>query len=331
MENFLPVALGTCAYCGCRDEVVRPARCRLARETSDADGSNSASAFELAGEVGTCDVCAYALGHAWKRARGERVAAVVPYLARTYVLLPRLRAGRSAQDVSAYEFLAGEGGGLPSIPFLRKKDPGALAGWLEEQYGVVTWSEVTKTCYLGYSGDAEFSEVVFARAWGRTLDSRGASLALASFASLLSEPTPDAGFYLGVKAAFEGLLWRAEVAPEGNSPCVFMREPAVRYLRYQLADDAERAALCEDEAMVSACQSVMSPEELEVAACFVRAREAADDRSRAAVAREEARIEERGVAFVGEDDEDEDQSADEGGEDGQVGEGFVRARRPLAR
>lgn len=336
MENFAAAAPGTCAYCGDREVVVRPAKCSLGRETRDVEGSSSSHTFEHVGQLGVCDVCAYALGHAWKKVRGERVSEVSPYVARTYVLVPRLPEGKSEQDVSAYEFLVGEDGGLPSVEFLKCRDPKALSSWLVRQYGVATWVETVRRCYLGYSGSAEFSEVVLAWAWGRPLLSMGHHVyKFASFGTLLARPTPDAGFYLGVKAAFEGLLWRSEAVPEGNRLSVCLRESAMRYLRYHLAGDDDRSALLlsgEDESMVDLCRGVMTPEELEVAAVLDRSREVAQGRTRALAAKEEVRAEARGAAYEGDATTEDVGGEDLGGEDGgQVDEGFVRERRPLVR
>jgi hypothetical protein len=231
---------------------------------------------------GACDLCSYALRHAWQRAQGERVVAVSPHLVRTYALVPRLRKGRSASDVSGYEFLIDHldlDGRLPSADFL---PPGGLFPWLGKQYGVVTWEETTRRCYLGYDGRADFAEVVFAWAWGR--DPRAAVKSIfQDFAYLLAEPSADAGFYLGVKAAFEALLWRQEVEGDEAAPCVLVREPAMRYLGSQARrgggrDDGEG----DDSTMVEIYRSAMSPEEIKVVAFVLGAEERRREAAKAA-------------------------------------------------
>jgi hypothetical protein len=208
-------------------------------------------------EIGVCDPCAYVLGHAWRRELGQLVRATSPRVARTYVLVPRLPAGRSETDIASYEFLTTSDGGLPHASFTKSS---ILRSWLQDAFGCVTWEPVFRQCYLGYAASGDFSEVVLAGAWGKEPGSK-TWRSFATFGELLGKPTPDAGFYLGVKAAFEGLLWRREVQPEGNALCTFMREPAMRYLAAQLAGERSE----EDPAMVEMFRTMMTADELEVA------------------------------------------------------------------
>jgi hypothetical protein len=239
--HHLPPTRGTCVFCGETERII-------SWPTSD-------------GGLGVCDLCTYALRHAWQKLRGELPRATTPSLVRTYALVPRLRAGRSEEDVSGYEFAVLENGDLPYAEWLKTDD--ALCSWLG-RLNIQAWPETLRPCYLGYAGSADFSEVKLVWAWGKSLGSlvvsQLSSYKFTSFAELLALPTPDAGFYLGVKAAFESLLWRREVAPEGNELCVFLREPAMRYLRSLDGVSGE-----DDEAMVDVCHRAMSAEELEVA------------------------------------------------------------------
>ena len=184
---------------------------------------------EKALKLGVCDVCSYALRHFWQRAQGERIAAVSPRLVRTYALVPRLPEGRLPEDVSAYEFLVDSQGALPYLEFGKSSDD--LVSLLAERYGVRAWAETLRSCYLGYAGSADFSEVLMPWAWGKVVGGgQIRACRFASFAALLADPTPDAGFYLGVKAAFEALLWKREVGPGEGAPHTYLREPAMRYL-----------------------------------------------------------------------------------------------------
>lgn len=274
-DLFLPAEVGTCLFCGERETVVR--------SKNTVDAGLGIFATDAGNMGGVCDVCSYALRHVWQRARGERIAAVSPRLVRTYALVPRLPEGRLAEDVSAYEFLVTFEGGLPYVELARS--PQDLVRHLAAHYGVVTWAEALRSCYLGYSGSTDFSEVLTPWAWGkqvnRAVDSFGRGRRFANFATLLAEPTPDAGFYLGIKAAFEAILWKREVglAPEG-APYTFMREPAVRYLAHQLrlvpSGESE-----DDPSMIEVCHGAMSPDELDVAVYLENLRENASRSSAA--------------------------------------------------
>lgn len=259
LSLFSSPAKGTCLFCSSAEPnaVIAP--------------TMFSSIDRKLGPVGVCDVCSYALRHAWQRAQGERIAAVSPHLVRTYVLVPRLPKDREPVDVSAYEFLVDGNGGLPYVEFPTEKGPRSLGDTLLRQYTVATWRETMRPCYLGYSGSADFSEVLLAWAWGKSLapahQSQGSLSKFATFATLLGKPTPDAGFYLGVKAAFESLLWKHEVDPESNLLSVVMREPAMRYLRFkqkelgQLGPSDVSNSDMDDSSMIDLCRAAMTTDE----------------------------------------------------------------------
>ena len=108
-------------------------------------------------------------------------------------------------------------------------------------------------------------------AWGKVPGIGRRRQVFGTFADLFHDPTADAGFYLGVKAAFESLLWRVE-ATEGNRLCVVMREAALRYLECKLPgalgsdgeDDDGDDGDDEDPTMVEVYHAAASPEELNV-------------------------------------------------------------------
>ena len=267
LSLFSSPAKGTCLFCSSAEPntVIAP--------------TIFSSIDRKLGPVGVCDVCSYALRHAWQRAQGERIAAVSPHLVRTYVLVPRLPKDREPIDVSAYEFLVDGGGGLPHVEFPAEKGPRSLGDTLLRQYAVTTWRETMRPCYLGYSGSADFSEVLLVWAWGKSLapahQSPGSSFKFATFAALLGKPTPDAGFYLGIKAAFESLLWKHEVDPESNLLSVVMREPAMRYLRFKQKElgqlGASDASDMDDTSMMDLCRATMTTEERAVASLLENA------------------------------------------------------------
>jgi hypothetical protein len=219
--------------------------------------------------LGVCDLCSYALRHAWKRELGEIVCATTPRTMRTYLLVPRLPEGRSELDVSAYEFLVdplrpegrvadprvADPRVADSLPYLDFCTATEMVAKLSDLLKIVTWPATLREVYLGYAGTGDFASVMLAWAWGDVPGARRQQK-FASFAELLSRPTPDAGFYLGVKAAFEALLWRHEVGAEMDDAslrlCVHLGEGAVRVL--------------EDESspMTAMFRANLDPSELEV-------------------------------------------------------------------
>jgi hypothetical protein len=265
---------------------------------------------------GVCDLCAHALVHAWRREHGQLVIATSPKVARTYFLVPRLLAGRSDTDIASYELLVNPDGGLPSLPLVK---PWHHVVWLRDTHGCVTWEPMFRQCYLGYAASGDFSEVLLARAWGRIVTSQR-KLRFARFEELLGKPTPDAGFYLGVKAAFEGLLWRREAQPEGNALCTVMREPAMRYLAAQLAGQQEDG---EDPAMVEMFRTMMTADELEVARSVVEEQKARAKSTAAGKAPEVAVATDVPGPFDG----TEDEGSEEGTSSGEVAEGYARPER----
>jgi hypothetical protein len=317
---FSNPASGTCLYCGGdRDDVITPA-------------GNIAKLLEL----GVCDTCSYTLLHAWRRARGEIAAAVTPALIRTYVLLPRLQKGRAEEDLSAYDFLVDAEGGLPKFYFSR--DPREVISSLSREHGVVTWLETLRPCYQGYDSRGDFSEVLLAWAWGKIPEAKLRKFG--TFGDLLKMPGPDAGFYLGVKQAFEGLLAKRELAPETNKVCVVLREPAMRYFNYQnyaSGRDPGEGHEDEDKAMIDLCHAAMSSDELAVLSLLEdAARRAAEAASAVGKLDVSPRVRPRSTGVVNEDGEGGDEG--DGGEDGEeqepaegdVPEGFARPPRRLS-
>jgi len=311
-ELFSQVRNGTCLYCQEPLPIIGPLR-----------------ALPPHIDSGVCDVCSYALRHSWQRTQGERIAALCPRVVRSYVLIPRIAKGRVETDLSAYEFLTDLEGKLPYAEWTSKE--GSVAAWLETAFGVTTWPTTLKTVYLGYSGSADFSEVVLAWAWGKSLSSRRSSQErhkFASFNSLLSIPTPDAGFHLGIKTAFEALLWRLEMQPEGNKLCVVMRELAMNYLRSKklvptdgLTDDEDLAS------MSDAFRASMTTDELTVAALLTKTAEEARE---AEVRLSSPPPVSYAMEEPSEDDSGEELSEGETAEAPEVEEGFARPFLPRA-
>jgi hypothetical protein len=202
------------------------------------------------------------------------MVAISPRLVRSYVLVSRLKKNRSVSDLSGYEFVTTSDGRLP---FFDHVAPGGLYERISDELGIVAWEETTRRCYLGYDGQADFSEVVLVWSWGKSLRA-SSKFVFRDFEQLLLQPSADAGFYLGAKAAFEALLWRAEILDDGNALCVPLREPAVRYLAAKDLVDFGNPVDDEeiDESMIEVYRSAMSPEEAQV----VSRLEEAKDKSR---------------------------------------------------
>ena len=321
-DLFFPASAGTCLFCGERVEVVRPTSSLALAGVRDAGVC----------DAGVCDVCSYALRHAWQREQGERIAALSPRLARTYVLLPRLREGRLAEDVSAYEFLASPEGGLPYAELARS--PRDLVLHLARHYGVATWAETMRSCYLGYSGSSDFSEVVLPWAWGKQVGF-GKLRGFVDFQTLLARPTPDAGFYLGVKAAFEAILWRREVGPEEGAPYTYMREPAVRYLAHQLKTSSGEAPE-DDASMIEVFHGAMSQGELDVVSYLenleegkVKEAEVQKSGSRNQGS-ENRKLEDRGSENCEPGDDNVSPENVPGAPEGEVEDGFARPRSAIS-
>jgi len=311
-DLFAPARQGSCLYCRQTTLTIAPS----------------------ASEVGICDVCSYALRHAWQRSQGERIAALVPKVARTYVLVPRLPKGRVETDLSAYEFLTDLDGNLPYMEWAAKEGSRTVPEWLESAVGITTWQATLRSCYLGYSGSADFSEVVLAWAWGKSLVSRRSTqdrFRFTKFALLLGVPTPDAGFYLGIKVAFEALLWRLEMQPDANKMCVVMRELAMNYLRTKNLVPCSSSSDDEDPASMSdAFRASMTTDELTVASFLVKS----VDEARRAKAILPATMAQEAV----ENGDGQEQGEEDGAEDLQpeddkteIPAGFARPPRGLVR
>ena len=334
LSLFSSPAKGTCLFCSSAEPgtVIAP--------------TMFSSIDRKLGPVGVCDVCSYALRHAWQRAQGERIAAVSPHLVRTYVLVPRLPKDREPVDVSAYEFLVDGNGGLPYVEFPTEKGPRSLGDTLLRQYAVATWRETMRPCYLGYSGSADFSEVLLAWAWGKSLapahQSQGSLSKFATFATLLGKPTPDAGFYLGVKAAFESLLWKHEVDPESNLLGVVMREPAMRYLRFKFGPSDAGNSDMDDSSMIDLCRAAMTTEEKAVASLLENASKPKTSPLSDLKKRGDAPMtvteenqpdgeESEGTSEGDSGDQGEDDQSDDTKDDGTIEPGFARPKHSLDR
>ena len=300
---------GVCFCCGDVTRVMAPSR-RPVLSTSH--------------YIGVCDPCAYVLGHAWRRELGQLVRATSPRVARTYVLVARLPLGKVETDIGAYELLVEADGGLPHHD---SAAPRRLCAWLADAHGCVTWEPLFRQCYLGYAASGDFSEVLLARAWGRAPGDRR-KMRFVPFGELLAKPTPDAGFYLGVKAAFEGLLWRVEaqtreVQPDDASLFTLMREPAMRYLEARLAEQPDEV----DASMLEMYRTAMTADELEVARVVGEAvkRPAAPPPAAPQVL---GKTGEEATDVPGLFDGTEEEASPEDLE-GEVAAGFARPRRPL--
>jgi len=251
------------------------------------------------------------------------VRATSPRVARTYVLVSRLPPGKVEADIGAYEFLVDADGALPHLNHVA---PWHVLVWLRDTHGCVTWEPLLRQCYLGYAASGDFSEVLLVRAWGRRPGDRR-KMRFVPFGELLARPTPDAGFYLGVKAAFEGLLWRLEEqvreVPPDASLFTVMREPAMRYLEAQLAGQPEE----EDASMVEMYRATMTADELEVARLVGEAskKPAASPPTAPKVPEQTG---EEAADVPGLFDGTEEEASPESSE-GEVAEGFARPGRPL--
>jgi hypothetical protein len=242
---FSDVVKGTCLFCQKAESIIRAIW---------ADGVNTC-------DYGVCDVCAFALEHAWNRAMGRQVIATTPRFARSYVLVPRLMDKRPAVDISSYQFLVTTEGSLPWVEHDGSWD--AIPDFVERWFGCKTWLETLKRCYLGFASGGDFSEVVVAWAWGRSLDVKESRQPRTwkTFAELLAVPSPDAGLHLGISSGFESLLWRKEVQPEDNELCVYLPPRTMKYLRYHelMEERVTGKASTENEASEEGEQDTKQP------------------------------------------------------------------------
>jgi hypothetical protein len=305
---FSEVVKGTCLFCRKTESIIH---------ATDHD----VLLYGL-GALGVCDVCSFALGHAWNRSMGRQIVPVTPRFARTYVLVPKLPEGRPAEDVSSYQFLVGSDGFLPW--FERVNAEGMICSSLEREYGCKTWPETLKRCYLGFASGGDFSEVLVAWAWGKSLDVKTAPRGWKTFSELLATPTPEAGFHLGIASGFESLLWRKEAQPDGNDLCVYLSARTLKYLRYQERQEKEDAQADvkvrddlddddDDQLTIEFYKSSMSLAELSVVALLDDARrQRAEEAKRAeeealakAGSEDGLSVDGRDVGEVGEDEEDD--------------------------
>lgn len=341
---FAAIHKGICLFCGKPEKVIR-----LANTPGLAQAMTTAIASKLAPADGICNECSYSLRNFWMVERNELIRASSPQIVLTYVLVPSLLVEHSDKDITAYEFLVDNTGNVPSTDFWddAKRDAKIL-DWLEKVHGVVSWRSMLKRCYLGFNPSGLFSEVLLVRAWGHTF-THSAETTSVGFTRLLSQVVPEAGFYLGVKNAFEALLWQREAVPAGNELCVAMREASMRYIRFKAGIDKTT-----DPTSVDLCYGLMSPIEKEIArkvlADMAKVAAAAQAAKGDVVRPEAVRAEAAKVAAaartfsedsgVGEDDlsggDDVDADDDENAAlveavDPRVAPGFARNPRPLGR
>jgi len=252
---FPSIHKGICLFCGKPDKVIR-----LANTSGLAAALSTAIASKLAPADGICNECSYSLRNIWMGERNELIRASSPRIELTYTLIPTLLAEHSDIDITSYEFSVDSTGNVPSTDFWDdvRRDTKILE-WLDKTYGIVTWKPMFRRCYLGFNPSGLFSEVLLVRAWGRSFK-HPVEVSQVPFMRLLNQVAPEAGFYLGVKSAFESLLWRRETVPAGNELCVVMREAAMRYIAYRSGQ--EKAP---DSTSVDFCYGMMSPLEKEMA------------------------------------------------------------------
>lgn len=252
---FAATHKGICLFCGKPEKVIR-----LANTPGLAQAMSTAIAAKLAPADGICNECSYSLRNFWMVERNELIRASSPQIVLTYVLVPSLLSEHSDKDIAAYEFMVDNTGNVPSTDFWDDaKRNTKILDWLEKVHGVVSWKSMLKRCYLGFNPSGLFSEVLLVRAWGRTF-THSVETTSVGFMRLLSQVVPEAGFYLGVKNAFEALLWQREAVPAGNELCVVMREASMRYIRFKAGLDKTS-----DPTSVDLCYGLMSPIEKETA------------------------------------------------------------------
>lgn len=252
---FPAIHKGICLFCGKPDKVIR-----LANTLGLAQAISTAIASKLAPADGICNECSYSLRNTWMGERNELIRASSPRIELTYTLIPSLLPEHSDIDITSYEFAVDSTGNVPSTDFWddARRDTKILE-WLDKMYGIVSWKPMLKRCYLGFNPSGLFSEVLLVRAWGRSYK-HPVEVSHVPFTRLLNQVAPEAGFYLGVKSAFEALLWRREAVPAGNELCVVMREAAMRYIAYRSGQ--EKAP---DTTSIDFCYGMMSPLEKEIA------------------------------------------------------------------
>jgi hypothetical protein len=252
---FPAIHKGICLFCGKLDKVVR-----LANTPGMAQALTTAIASKLAPADGICNDCSYSLRNVWMTERNELIRASSPRIVLTYLLVPSMLVEHSDVDIAAYEFLTDSTGNVPNIDFYDdERKISKILPWLEKTYGIVTWPVKIKRCYLGFNPMGLFSEVLLVRAWGKSYK-HVVETQQVGFLRLLNQVAPEAGFYLGVKSAFEALLWRREAVPAGNELCVVMREAAMRYIAYKSQQEK-----VPDATSLDLCYGLMSPLEKEIA------------------------------------------------------------------
>ena len=93
---------GTCLYCGeiSVPVLIVPSISSRVLGTRAAPAKKKSATKKKAAtkKLGVCDLCSYALRHAWKRELGELVTATSPKIVTTYALFARLCASSDDQE-----------------------------------------------------------------------------------------------------------------------------------------------------------------------------------------------------------------------------------------
>lgn len=313
LDTFRVEKHGSCLYCGHDDTVVVVAP---SVETKAAGTSI----------MGVCDLCSYALRHVWKRELGEIVSSTSPRTVGTRVLIPRLPEGKSELDVSAYELAVLPAKDLGddrwSLPHIEFQPISRVVEKLAASVGIVTWESTLREVYLGYSGTGDYTNVLIAWAWGQVPGLKRKGVEWKTFAELLAKPTPEAGFYLGVKAAFETLLWRREVSEEGGElgmSCpvsVVLGEGAVRCLGEG-----------EDLKMVELFRASLTPSEAEVVRLVMEARRSESSKTEAAGKQGKTKEQDETGEFQGDLEVDDGEAGEPSRDLASIPPGYARAPR----
>jgi hypothetical protein len=313
LDTFRVEKHGSCLYCGHEDTVVVVA--------PPVEYKATGPSF-----MGVCDLCSYALRHVWKRELGEIVAATSPRTVGTRVLIPRLSEGKSELDVSAYELAvlpaSDHGDDRWMLPHIEFQPISRVVEKLAASVGIVTWESTLREVYLGYSGTGDYTNVLIAWAWGQLPGLKRKGVEWKTFAELLSKPTQEAGFYLGVKAAFETLLWRREVSEEGGElgmSCpvsVVLGEGAVRCLGEG-----------EDPKMVELFRASLTPSEAEVVRLVMEARRSESSKTEASGKQGKTKAPDETGEFQGDLEVDDGDAGEPSRDLASIPPGYARAPR----
>ena len=319
---FSDIVKGTCLFCHAAESIIHATdeqamfcSSPVNRIVRPGETLDDAEKPQPSPPMGVCDVCSFALGHAWNRAMGRHVVATTPRFARTYVLVPRLPDKRPAVDISSYQFLVTADGSLPWFESGARWD--MLPALLEREYGCKTWTETMRRCYLGFASGGDFSEVVLAWAWGRSLVVKDGTRSWKTFAELLATPSPEAGFHLGIMSGFESLMWRKEAQSDSGELCISLPTRTMKYIWHyekqelksledteaEGGEDQDDNDDEDDAATLDFYRSSMSPAELTVVSLLDEARKQREEEAQEA---EDAKTSEEEHGFATPDDEPPD-------------------------